>query len=73
MSSDPHPSGAEQSVKKGAKGAIFLTALTFVKKNLGVLRNIILARLLAPEDFGLLAIALVLIYGMESMTAVGVD
>jgi O-antigen/teichoic acid export membrane protein len=60
-------------VKIAAKGAAFLTALTFAKKFLGIIRNIILARLLAPEDFGLLALALVLIQGMDSLTFVGID
>ncbi len=59
--------------KIAAKGAAFLTALTFAKKFLGIIRNIILARLLAPEDFGLLALALVLIQGMDSLTFVGID
>ncbi|MDU9050281.1 MAG: oligosaccharide flippase family protein [Candidatus Electrothrix sp. Rat3] len=59
--------------KLAAKGAAFLAALTFFKKILGIIRNVILARLLAPEDFGLLALALVLIQGMESLTFVGVD
>ncbi|MCI5210726.1 MAG: hypothetical protein D3910_18500 [Candidatus Electrothrix sp. ATG2] len=59
--------------KIAAKGAAFLTALTFAKKFLGIVRNIVLARLLAPEDFGLLALALVLIQGMDSLTFVGID
>lgn len=59
--------------KIAVKGAAYLTALTFAKKFLGIIRNIILARLLAPEDFGLLALALVLIEGMGSLTFVGID
>ena len=59
--------------KIAAKGALFLTALTFIKKFLAIIRSVVLARLLAPEDFGLLALALVLIEGMESLTFVGID
>lgn len=59
--------------KIAAKGAAFLAALTFLKKFLGIIRNIVLARLLAPEDFGLFALALVLIYGIDSLTFVGID
>lgn len=59
--------------KIAAKGAVLLTALTFIKKFIGIIRNVVLARLLAPEDFGLLALALVLIQGMESLTFVGID
>ncbi|MCI5123033.1 MAG: hypothetical protein D3925_00790 [Candidatus Electrothrix sp. AR5] len=59
--------------ENATKGAMFLTILTFVKKFLGIVRNVILARLLAPEDFGLLALAMVLIQGMDSLTFVGVD
>ncbi len=59
--------------KIAVKGAAYLTVLTFAKKFLGIIRNIILARLLAPEDFGLLALALVLIEGMGSLTFIGID
>ncbi len=59
--------------KLATKGAFFLTALTVAKKFLGIIRNIVLARLLAPEDFGLLALALVLIQGLDSLTFVGID
>lgn len=59
--------------KIAAKGTLFLTALTFTKKFFGIIRNVVLARLLAPEDFGLLALALVLIQGLDSLTFVGID
>jgi len=59
--------------KIAARGVGFLIALAFAKKIIGIIRNIILARLLAPEDFGLLALALVLIQGMDSLTHVGID
>ena len=59
--------------KIAAKGAVFLTALTVIKKFLSLGRNIVLARLLTPEDFGLVALAMVLIQGIESMTSAGFD
>ncbi|MCI5145394.1 MAG: hypothetical protein D3923_07645 [Candidatus Electrothrix sp. AR3] len=59
--------------KIAVRGVGFLTILTFVKKVIGIGRNVVLARLLAPEDFGLLALAMVLIEGMDSLTSVGID
>ncbi|MDM8554713.1 oligosaccharide flippase family protein [Desulfococcaceae bacterium HSG7] len=58
--------------KLAAKGAVFLAVLTFVKKFLGIVRNVVLARLLTPEDFGLMALAMVLIEGMYSLTNVNI-
>jgi O-antigen/teichoic acid export membrane protein len=56
-----------------ARGAAFLTMLTVAGTIINSCRNIVLARLLSPEDFGLIALALVLIEGMDALTSVGVD
>ncbi|XOF35363.1 MAG: oligosaccharide flippase family protein [Candidatus Electrothrix sp. YB6] len=59
--------------KTAAKSAAFLTALTVTSTLISFVRNVVLARLLAPEDFGLIALALVLIQGMDALTSVGVE
>ncbi len=56
--------------KIAAKGAAFLTVLTLAKKFLSIIKYVVLARLLTPEDFGLMALAMVLIEGMNSLTQV---
>lgn len=58
--------------KIAAKGAAFLSVLTFAKKILSIIKYVVLARLLTPEDFGVLALAMVLIDGMNSLTNVGI-
>ncbi|MCI5166257.1 MAG: hypothetical protein D3903_09220 [Candidatus Electrothrix sp. GM3_4] len=59
--------------KKVAKSAAFLTVLTGIGTVMSSVRNVVLARLLAPEDFGLIALALVLIQGMDALTSVGIE
>ena len=43
------------------KGGLWVFALRIINRGLGFIRTIILARLLAPEDFGLLGIAMLAI------------
>lgn len=50
-----------------------MTILTVAGTIVNSCRNIALARLLSPEDFGLIALALVLVEGMDALTFVGVD
>ena len=42
---------------KAARGSLVLAVGTFIERGMRLVRNMILARLLAPEDFGLMAIA----------------
>jgi O-antigen/teichoic acid export membrane protein len=45
--------------KKVASGAAWMVLMKFVVRGLGLISTIILARLLIPEDFGLVAIAMI--------------
>lgn len=58
---------------KSARGALVLAAGTFVERGMRLVRNMILARLLAPEDFGLMAIILAVMLVMESFADVGIQ
>lgn len=59
--------------KSAAKGTGFLTILSLANKFLTIIRNVVLARLLAPEDFGLISLAMVMIQGLNLLTSLGVD
>jgi len=64
---------SETILKLTIKGSGFLIGNTFITKILFVVRNIALARLLSPQDFGLISLSLVLIQGLRSLTAIGVE
>ncbi len=49
---------SDQNINKGiARGAIWMVALKFSIKGISVISTMILARLLTPDDFGLMALA----------------
>lgn len=56
---------------KVAKGGIWLFGIKVVERSLGLMRLIILARLLAPDDFGLFGIALLTISTLETLSQTG--
>ena len=53
------------------KGGLWVFALRFINRGLGFIRTIVLARLLAPEDFGLLGIAMLAISTLETFSQTG--
>jgi lipopolysaccharide exporter len=53
------------------KGGLWVFALRVINRGLGFARTIILARLLAPEDFGLLGIAMLAIATLETFSQTG--
>jgi lipopolysaccharide exporter len=55
------------------KGAIWMVLFKLVERSLGLLSTLILARLLLPSDFGVVAMALSFIAMAELLTAVGFD
>jgi O-antigen/teichoic acid export membrane protein len=57
---------------KAARGSMWLAMGTGVDQALGLARNMILTRLLAPEAFGLMAIIITVTWFMESFTDVGI-
>ncbi|NQT81166.1 MAG: lipopolysaccharide biosynthesis protein [Candidatus Aminicenantes bacterium] len=61
----------ESLSKKVVRGGIWVFALRIINRGLGFIRTIILARLLAPHDFGLLGIALLSISILETFSQTG--
>jgi O-antigen/teichoic acid export membrane protein len=55
------------------KSGLWVFALRMLNRGLGFIRTIILARLLTPEDFGLLGIALLSISALETFSKTGFD
>ncbi|MBW1612839.1 MAG: oligosaccharide flippase family protein [Deltaproteobacteria bacterium] len=62
---------SETLSKKVVKGGIWVFALRITSRGLGFIRTIILARLLAPSDFGLLGIAMLAIATLETFSQTG--
>lgn len=59
--------------RKMASGALWMASLRFAVRGLGLVSTMILARLLVPADFGLVAMATSVIAFMELATAFGFD
>lgn len=55
------------------RGALWMVAARWSTRFIGLFNVIILARLLAPSDFGVIAIALIVIGLLETMAYAGVD
>lgn len=56
-----------------AKGAAWMVAFKITERSIGLVSTVILARLLVPADFGLVALAMAVIGVLELMTAFGFD
>lgn len=56
-----------------AKGAVWMVALKFIERALGLISTLILARLLVPQDFGLIAIAMSILGLLEVLGSFGFD
>jgi len=65
------PTEPESLSKKVVRGGMWVFALRFTNRGLGFVRTIILARLLAPSDFGLLGIAMLAIATLETFSQTG--
>ena len=57
--------------RKVTKGALWVTVSGICSKGLGIISSIILARLLFPSDFGLLAIATAIVPMMQDLNTIG--
>ena len=57
--------------RKVTKGALWVTVSAICGRGLGLISSIILARLLLPSDFGLLAIATAIVSTMQGLTTTG--
>lgn len=56
-----------------AKGAGWMVAMRFAIRSIGLVSTVILARLLVPGDFGLVALATMIYGGIEIMGSLGFD
>lgn len=56
-----------------AKGAAWMIAFKMVDRSIGLISTLVLARMLAPEDFGLVAMAMVLLSAMNLLVSVGFE
>ncbi len=56
-----------------AKGAVWMILLKFSERGLGLISTLILVRLLAPADFGLVAMATAVVAGLELINAFGFE
>ncbi len=59
--------------RKMAKGAAWMVGFKLVERSIGMISTIILARLLIPEDFGLIAMATAVIAVVELLQAFSFD
>lgn len=66
--STPHATG-----KQIAKGAAWLMGFRLLDKSIGLISTLVLARLLTPSDFGLVAMAMAVVALLELMGAFGFD
>ena len=58
---------------KMAKGAVWMLLFKFLERSLGLISTIILARLLLPQDFGLVSMAMSIIAVLELLSAFNFD
>lgn len=58
---------------KMAQGALWMVLFKLVERSLGLISTLILARLLVPADFGIVAMALSFVFMAELLTAFGFD
>jgi lipopolysaccharide exporter len=56
-----------------AKGAVWMVAFKLIDRGVGLVSTVVLARLLAPVDFGLVAIAMMLIGALQLLFAFNFD
>lgn len=69
---EPIPSHQSEALtKKVVKGGLWIFALRILNRVLGFLRIIVLARILSPNDFGLLGIAMLAISTIETFSQTG--
>ncbi|MBD3296782.1 MAG: oligosaccharide flippase family protein [Candidatus Omnitrophica bacterium] len=59
--------------KHAVKGGVWLLGLKFTHRLLGIVRTVILARLLAPVDFGLMGIAVLAVNMLDTFSRTGFE
>lgn len=68
MSTDQSGSGSHL-----VRGAIWMIAMRWMMRGMGLFSTVVLARLLTPDDFGVVAIALIMVGLLETIAYLGVD
>lgn len=63
----------DQIQRQMAKGAAWMVLFRLIERSIGLISTLILARLLSPADFGVVAMALSFLFLAEQMTALGFD
>jgi lipopolysaccharide exporter len=81
--SSPDPSGSPPTDKptrdgrslfhRAATAAAWISALQVITRTLSLVRNVVLARLLAPDDFGLFGITLAVLSAAENLSGTGLQ
>src|SRR5262245_6227997 len=56
-----------------ARSAAWSTGLRLTERALGLVNTVVLARLLTPEDFGVVAMCMVIVAAVEALSAFGFD
>src|SRR5437870_12696018 len=59
--------------KRVRSGVSWNVSSSLIGQFIGLVRSIVLARFLAPEDFGLFAMALTLVAALDALTTIGLD
>ena len=74
-SSDIKPSISSASSLRGRmiKGSLWMVAMRWSIRGIGLISTIILARLLTPVDFGIVAMAMLVVSLLEILSSFGVD
>ena len=65
------PTSSESLSSRVVRGGAWIFSLRITNRGLGFVRTIILARLLVPEDFGLLGIAMLAISTLDAFSQTG--
>jgi lipopolysaccharide exporter len=73
MSDLTPPKPPMEAGRELARGSIWMIAMRWVIRGIGLVSTIVLARLLAPDDFGVVAMAMVAVAMLEVFTQSGSD
>src|SRR5215831_17581727 len=74
MTQEAKTAGSIEDVDRAmAKGAVWMILARLGDRSLGLISTVILVRLLAPSDFGLVAMAMSVIAVCELLSQVGLD
>jgi lipopolysaccharide exporter len=73
MSAPERPESSIRAGRELARGSAWMIGMRWAIRGVGLVSTIILARLLAPDDFGVEAMAMVAVAILESFTNTGTD